>query len=171
MNGSTIHASRLLSPSRGALVKDITHFHFCCGIGGAAKGFNKASPRVGAFSARFRCLGGVDVSRSAILDFDRQAGVRGTVMDLFTREQYAAFHDKEPPAGWREAGPEDIRRAAGNERPNIVFISSPCKGASGLLSEKMSQTAKYQALNSLTLRCVWLMCEAWADDAVDLIVF
>lgn len=171
MNGSTIHASRLLSPSRGALVKDITHFHFCCGIGGAAKGFNKASPRVGAFSARFRCLGGVDVSPSAIRDFDRQAGVRGTVMDLFTREQYAAFHGKEPPAGWREAGPEDIRRVAGNERPNIVFISSPCKGASGLLSEKMSQTAKYQALNSLTLRCVWLMCEAWADDPVDLIVF
>ncbi|MFC5510370.1 DNA cytosine methyltransferase [Massilia jejuensis] len=153
------------------LTKEIKHFHFCCGIGGAAKGFNKANPRVGVLAARFRCLGGVDVDPSAIRDFDRLVGVPGTVMDLFTRNQYIAFHGKEPPAAWREMGPADIRRAAGNERPNIVFISSPCKGASGLLSEKMSQTAKYQALNELTLRCIWLMVEAWADDPVDLIVF
>lgn len=153
------------------LRSEFTHFHFCCGIGGAAKGFNKAEPRVGGLTARFRCLGGIDVSPSAIRDFDRLTGARGTVMDLFTKEQYTAFHGKQPPGGWREALPADIRRAADNERPNVVFISSPCKGASGLLSEKMSQTAKYQALNSLTLRCVWLMCEAWADDPVDLIVF
>ncbi|MBM2607075.1 DNA cytosine methyltransferase, partial [Pseudomonas sp. BIS1] len=56
-------------------------------------------------------------------------------------------------------------------RPDAVFISSPCKGASGLLSEKMSLTPKYQALNELTLRCIWLMGEAWADDPVPLIVF
>jgi len=156
---------------RDTLTQEITHFHFCCGIGGAAKGFNKASPRVGSLAARFRCLGGVDVSPSAIRDFNRMVGVPGTVMDLFTRGQYTAFHGAEPPAGWQEMGPADIRRAAGNERPNIVFISSPCKGASGLLSEKMSQTAKYQALNELTLRCIWLMAEAWADDPVELIVF
>jgi site-specific DNA-cytosine methylase len=156
---------------RETLTQEITHFHFCCGIGGGAKGFNKASPRVGAMAARFRCLGGVDVSPSAIRDFDRIAGVPGTVMDLFSRGQYTAFHGKEPPADWREMGPADIRRAAGNEHPNIVFISSPCKGASGLLSEKMSLTAKYQALNELTLRCIWLMAEAWADDPVELIVF
>lgn len=52
-----------------------------------------------------------------------------------------------------------------------MFISSPCKGASGLLSEKLSLTPKYQALNELTLRCIWLMGEAWADDPVPLIVF
>ena len=51
-----------------------------------------------------------------------------------------------------------------------MFISSPCKGASGL-SEALSRTPKYQALNELTLRCVWLMCEAWKDDPVELIVF
>lgn len=158
-------------PRDATLTREVTHFHFCCGIGGAAKGFNKANPRVGAVAARFRCLGGVDVSPSAIRDFDRLVGVPGTVMDLFTREQYIAFHGKEPPAEWREMGPADIRRAACNERPNIVFISSPCKGASGLLSETMSQTPKYQALNELTLRCIWLMAEAWADDPVDLIVF
>jgi site-specific DNA-cytosine methylase len=152
-------------------IREVKHFHFCCGIGGAAKGFNKANPRVGSLEARFRCLGGVDVDPSAIRDFDRLVGVPGTVMDLFTREQYIAFHGKEPPADWREMGAADIRRAAGNERPNIVFISSPCKGGSGLLSEEKSKTPKYQALNELTLRCVWLMCEAWGDDPVDLIVF
>jgi site-specific DNA-cytosine methylase len=52
-----------------------------------------------------------------------------------------------------------------------VFISSPCKGASGLLSEALSLTPKYQALNELTLRCVWLMCEAWQHNPVSLIVF
>ncbi|KVE42790.1 hypothetical protein, partial [Burkholderia sp. BDU5] len=77
----------------------------------------------------------------------------------------------EPPAGWREATPEDVRRAAGYQHPHCVFISSPCKGASGLLSETLSRTPKYQALNELTLRCVWLMCEAWKDDPVELIVF
>lgn len=35
----------------------------------------------------------------------------------------------------------------------------------------MSLTPKYQALNELTLRCIWLMGEAWADDPVPLIVF
>ncbi|MGT2493066.1 DNA cytosine methyltransferase [Cupriavidus basilensis] len=94
-----------------------------------------------------------------------------TVMDLFTRAMYTAFHAKEPPAGWREATAADIRRAANNEHPHCVFISSPCKGASGLLSEALSRTPKYQALNELTLRCVWLMCEAWKDDPVELIVF
>ena len=156
---------------RETLTREFTHFHFCCGIGGGAKGFNKANPRVGAMAARFRCLGGVDVSPAAIRDFNRIAGVPGTVMDLFSRGQYIAFHGKEPSADWREMGPADIRRAAGNERPNVVFISSPCKGASGLLSETMSLTPKYQALNELTLRCIWLMAEAWADDPVDLIVF
>ena len=90
---------------RDTLTQEFTHFHFCCGIGGGAKGFNKANPRVGAMSARFRCLGGVDVSPAAIRDFNRIAGVPGTVMDLFSRGQYVAFHGKEPPAVWREMGP------------------------------------------------------------------
>ncbi|GAB7544044.1 hypothetical protein CS8_037160 [Cupriavidus sp. 8B] len=52
-----------------------------------------------------------------------------------------------------------------------MFISSPCKGAPGLLSEALSRTPKYQALNELTLRCVWLICKAWKDKPVKLIVF
>ncbi|HCF4732903.1 TPA: DNA cytosine methyltransferase [Pseudomonas aeruginosa] len=151
--------------------RTLYHFHFCCGLGGGAKGFNRARPRVGNVEAQWECLGGIDVDPAGLADFSRLAGVPGTLLDLFTRDQYIHFHGTEPPAGWREATPEDIRRAAQGKRPDAVFISSPCKGASGLLSEKLSLTPKYQALNELTLRCIWLMGEAWADDPVPLIVF
>ncbi|WP_210014606.1 DNA cytosine methyltransferase [Pseudomonas palmensis] len=149
----------------------LKHFHLCCGLGGGAKGFNKSKPIVGNLQAEWQCIGGVDVDPAGLADFERLSGAKGTMLDLFTRDQYTRFHGKEPPLGWREATPEDIRRAAGGQRPDAVFISSPCKGASGLLSEKMSLTPKYQALNELTLRCIWLFGEAWADDPVPLLVF
>ncbi|MEJ5039147.1 DNA cytosine methyltransferase [Pseudomonas sp. MYb398] len=149
----------------------LKHFHMCCGLGGGAKGFNKSKPIVGNLQAEWQCIGGVDVDPAGLADFKQLSGVTGTLLDLFTRDQYTRFHGKEPPPGWREATPEDIRRAAGGQRPDAVFISSPCKGASGLLSEKMSLTPKYQALNELTLRCIWLFGEAWADDPVPLLVF
>jgi site-specific DNA-cytosine methylase len=150
---------------------EIRHFHLFCGLGGGARGFNRGEARVGSLQARFRCLGGIDCDAAAIRDFTRLSGVPGTVRDLFDREQYAAFHGQEPPADWREAGPDDIRSAAGNERPHIVFLSAPCKGFSGLLSESKSGTDRYQALNRLTVRGVWLMLEAWADDPPELVVF
>jgi site-specific DNA-cytosine methylase len=153
------------------LKRTLYHFHFCCGLGGGAKGFNEAKPVVGNVQAQWECLGGIDVDAAGLRDFQQLAGVPGTLLDLFTRDQYIRFHGKEPPAGWREATPEDIRKAAKGKRPDAVFISSPCKGASGLLSEQLAQTPKYQALNELTLRCIWLMGEAWADDPVSLIVF
>lgn len=151
--------------------RTLYHFHFCCGLGGGAKGFNRSRPRVGNVEAHWECLGGIDVDAGVLRDFAKLAGVPGTQLDLFTRDQYIRFHGKEPPAGWREATPEDIRRAAGGKRPDCVFISSPCKGASGLLSEEKAKTPRYQALNELTLRCIWLMGEAWADDPVPLIAF
>ncbi len=150
---------------------EITHFHLFAGLGGAAMGFNRGSARVGNLVAKFRCIGGVDVDPAAMRDFKRLAGVEGTVLDLFDREQYIAFHGHEPPAGWVEATPQDIQRAAGYERPAAVVCSAPCKGFSGLLSEEKSKTAKYQALNRLTLRGIWLMLEAWSDDPPELVVF
>ena len=150
---------------------EIKHFHLFCGIGGGAIGFNKARANVGALTARFRCLGGVDCEPSVIQDFNKHVGVPGTVLDLFDREQYRDFHGEEPPSGWKEATPDDIRKAAGNERPNIVFTSAPCKGFSGLLSTKKSTSKKYQALNRLTLRGVWLTLEAWQDNPPEFILF
>lgn len=150
---------------------DVRHFHLFAGLGGGARGFNRGEARVGQLQARFRCIGGIDVDPAAMRDFQRLAGVPGTVLDMFDREQFTAFHGHEPPAEWREATPQDIQRAAGGERPHIVFLSAPCKGFSGLLSETKSKTAKYQALNRLTLRGVWLMLEAWADDPPELVLF
>lgn len=150
---------------------EIRHFHLFCGLGGGAKGFNRGHARVGNLVARYRCIGGVDVDAAAIRDFNRAAGVHGTVLDMFDREQYQAFHGCEPPATWCEATPEDIRRAAGGEYPDIVFLSAPCKGFSGLLSENRSRSDKYQALNRLTLRGIWLMLEAFRDELPRLIAF
>ncbi|HDR9133222.1 DNA cytosine methyltransferase [Burkholderia vietnamiensis] len=146
-------------------------FTMCSGLGGGAKGFQEAMSQVGEKIATWRCIGGIDNDPAACRDFKSLVGVDCTLMDLFTRAQYTAFNVAEPPEGWREVTPDDVRRAAGYEHPHCVFISSPCKGASGLLSETLSRTPKYQALNELTLRCVWLMCEAWKDDPVELIVF
>ncbi|MDF3917481.1 DNA cytosine methyltransferase [Salinicola salarius] len=151
--------------------REIRHFHLFCGLGGGAAGFNRGNARVGNMQARFRCIGGIDVDAGAIADFQRLTGTPGTVMDLFDRDQYRTFHGAEPPPGWREMTPADIHAAAGNERPHIVFLSAPCKGFSGLLSQTRSSTPKYQALNRLTLRGMWLTLEAFADDPPELIIF
>lgn len=152
-------------------VREIRHFHLFGAIGGGADGFNKGEARIGNMVAKYRCIGSVDVDAAANRDFERRIGVKATTLDLFDRSQYIDFNGKEPPADWREATPGDIRAAAGHEFPHIVFLSAPCKGFSGLLSENRSRTDKYQALNRLTLRGVWLMLEAFGDNPPELIIF
>ncbi|MFT0547820.1 DNA cytosine methyltransferase [Allopusillimonas ginsengisoli] len=149
----------------------ITHFHMFFGLGSGAAGFQDAQPEVSGLQGRMVCLGGMDVDPAGAEDFHRLVGVRGTVRDLFSRQQYLAWHGKEPPAGWVEAMPEDVRAAAQHQVPDIVFLSAPCKGFSGLLPAAHAKTARYQALNELTLRGVWLMLEAWANDPVPVILF
>jgi site-specific DNA-cytosine methylase len=146
------------------------HAHLACGIGAGARGFNMANPRIGSVSARFECAGGIDVDAGAIRNFERLTGAKGTVMDLFSRDQYTAFHGREPPADWHEASPADVFAAFG---PNldVCFASMPCKGFSGLLSQKQSETHRYQALNGLTLRGVWLLLEAYKHDPVPVVLF
>ena len=152
-------------------VVDIKHFHMFCGLGGGAAGFNRANPRVGNMSGKFRCIGGVDSDPAGLRDFERLTGTKGTLLDLFSEEQYLAFHGCRPPSGWREATAADIRAAAGGEYPNVIFLSPPCKGFSGLLAETKSKTDRYQALNALTLRGVWLMLEAFKGDPPEMILF
>ncbi|GGN55565.1 hypothetical protein B2G71_19635 [Novosphingobium sp. PC22D] len=151
-------------------VREIRHAHLFCGIGGGARGFNKASPRVGNTLARFVCVGGIDVDAGAIRNFSRITGCQGTVMDLFDREQYMMWHGREPANDWQEAIPADIRKAFGPV-VDVAFLSAPCKGFSGLLSAAQSKTDKYQALNRLTLRGVWLMLEAYKDNPIPVILF
>lgn len=143
---------------------DIRHFQLFCGIGAGGKGFNRGRARVGNLTAQFRCIGGIDSNPAAIADFKTMAGVDGTLLDLFSREQYTAWHGHEPPPGWVEVCPADLRRAAGGEFPHIIFTSPPCKGFSGLLPQAISITEKYQALNLLTLRGIWLSLEAFKEN-------
>jgi site-specific DNA-cytosine methylase len=150
---------------------EVLHFHLFCGLGGGALGFNRGRAELGNLRAKFRCIGGVDNSPAAVRDFHRLTGSHATVLDMFDRAQYEAFHGQAPPDDWREATPDDIKRAARGERPHIAFLSAPCKGFSGLLSSAKSGSHKYQALNQLTLRGIWLMLEAWADDPIELIIF
>jgi site-specific DNA-cytosine methylase len=160
------------SPIDGASdLRIYNHGHLFCGLGGGAKGYNRGRAQLGPVGARMRCIGGVDVDPAAIRDFERLSGVRGTVLDMFTLEQFAAFHGRMPPAHWRQAVPNDIRVAFGGEHPHVLFLSAPCKGFSGLLSEKLSRSARYQALNQLTLRGIWLALEAFQDDPVEFFVF
>ncbi len=150
---------------------EIRHAGMFSGLGAGARGFNQARPDIGTAQATYRCIGGIDVDPAAIADFNRIAGVPGTVMDLFDLEQYRAFWGCEPPTGWREATTTDIHRAFGGERPHVMFLSAPCKGFSGLMAESKSRTDKYQALNRLTLRGIWLMLEAYRDDPVEIVLF
>lgn len=151
---------------------EMLHGHLFCGLGGGKEGLNEATAEVDGFKAVGRCIGGIDVDPKAIEKFNKIGpGRPGTVIDLMSLEQYIAFHDKRPPPGWREAIAADIHTAFGNERPDVGFLSAPCKGFSGLLSELKSLSAKYQALNHLTLRGIWLFLEAYKDDPVPVILF
>lgn len=147
------------------------HFHLFCGSGGGAIGFNRGHARHGKLEASMRCIGGIDVDPGAIRDFTRFVGVEGTALDLFDEAQYRAFHGKAPPAGWREATADDIRAAAHGEDPDVVFLSAPCKGFSGLLNAAAAASGKYQALNRLTVRGMRLMLEAFEHNPPALIIF
>lgn len=153
------------------MISDINHFHLFSGAGVGAAGMQDAQPEIPGLRGRMVCLGGIDVDAAGAADFHQFTGVRCTVRDMFSRQQYTAFHGCAPADGWVEVVPADIQAAAGGRRPNIMFLSAPCKGFSGLLSHSRSLTAKYQALNELTLRGVWLALEAWKDDPVEVILF
>ena len=150
----------------GGRAFEATHFHVYCGIGGGAKGFNAADVRANGLSLRYRCLGGIDSNPDAVADFGKLAGVPGTLLDLFSEDQYVRFHGHEPPKGWREATSADVLAASRNETADVTFLSPPCKGLSGLMSDTKAATEKYRALNDLTVRGIWLTLEACASTGV-----
>lgn len=151
--------------------QQVTHFHLFGGSGSGAAGFKDADPTIGAIKGEMVLLGGIDVDRRACADFKMLTGVAQACVDMFSLQQYLAWHGHMPPEGWREASADTVRAAAQWRFPDIVFLSAPCKGFSGLLPSAHASTLKYQALNELTLRGVWLMLEAFADDLPGLIVF
>lgn len=151
--------------------QEVTSFFLFGGSGAGAAGFKDADPSIGNIKGRMVILGGIDVDRMACADFRMLTGVDQACVDLFSLQQYQAWHGRMPPAGWSEATVDTVRAAAQRQFPDVVFLSAPCKGFSGLQSPTRAATAKYVALNELTLRGVWLMLEAFADDLPGLIVF
>jgi site-specific DNA-cytosine methylase len=157
------------APTHG--VVEILHYHPCAGLGGGAKGFQNARIQLGMLQGRYRCIGGFDNNPAACKDFLKLTGVPLPQLDLFSYDQYCAYHGHVPPPGWREATVADIHRTAGYQTPNVIFASMPCKGFSGLLSQEKSLTAKYQALNALALRGIALSLEAFEDNPAEIILF
>jgi site-specific DNA-cytosine methylase len=147
-----------------SMIQDYTVLHLFSGIGGAALGFQQSEGEWKGIPGRFYTLAGIDCDQEACQDFETLTRAPAVCMDLFTRQDYELFHGKQQPADWREAVPEDIRKATGRISPDVVFLSPPCKGFSGLLPSEKSKSGKYQALNRLVPRGLQLVLEAFRDD-------
>ncbi len=147
-----------------------TVLHLFGGLGGAALGMQNAETEYRGVHANFMTIGGIDCDLDACKDFEMLTGAPAFQMDLFAREDYISFHGQEPPAGWREIIPEDLRELTGGINPDVLFLSPPCKGFSGLLPSKSAQSEKYQALNRLTVRGIRLALEAFKNDLPGIIL-
>ena len=119
-----------------------TVLHLFAGAGGGALGFQRAG---------FTSVGNLDFDPVACAALEYLTGERATVADLGVMS------------------PAELR-AACTGRPDVVFTSPPCKGNSGCLPAAVAATEKYQAMNELAFRGVWLALEAWPERPPALIV-
>jgi len=123
-----------------------TVFFAFAGIGGGAIGFQQASATLAkhGLKGRFRVIGAFDFDAGAAADFELLTGVKCEVVDV------------------RAMTPASLR-ALCPRRPDVVFGSAPCKGASPLLSNTLAETEKYQEMNELMLVWTRLMLAAWGE--------
>ena len=82
--------------------QDVKNFFLFGGSGAGAAGFKDADPTIGTIKGRMVVLGGIDVDPLACEDFHMLTGVRQACVDLFSLQQYRAWHGRMPPEGWRE---------------------------------------------------------------------
>lgn len=143
--------------------------HLFCGIGGGALGFQQSRGEYRGIKARFHTIAGIDCDPEACEDFENLTGARTIQMDLFNKADYVAYHGKQPPPGWKEVTPLDLRQSV-RETPDMIFMSPPCKGFSSLLPQKTAKSEKYEALNRLVTRGMFLALEAWKDNLPGLIL-
>jgi hypothetical protein len=107
----------------------------------------------------------------ALKNFERLTGVKGTLLDLFSREQYIAFHGHEPPAGWREVMPADISAGASGRASTIVL---PVGAVQGLLRPALEEVEDRQISGAqrADVRGMWLaLLEAFKDEPIPIILF
>lgn len=144
--------------------------HLFSGIGGGALGFQQATEEWKGIRGEFETLAGIDNDPEACADFRALTGAPAHCMDLFSPEDYVAFHGQKPPNEWKEVLPGDLLKATNGRCPDVIFTSPPCKGFSGLLPSKSASSDKYQALNRLTVRGIFLALEAYKHDLPGLIL-
>lgn len=113
------------------------------GIGVGARGFMEALGRLVVDAADALETPGVAAEPQICADFEYLTGAPALCADLHTLT------------------PAELRAAWGDEAPDCIFSSPPCKGFSGLLSAARANEAKYQKLNELVLKCIFLACETW----------
>ncbi len=131
------------------------------GIGGFSAGLMTSKVEAYGKVHDFKILCSIDFDPIACKNHDLITGEQTSVcMDLFDRDQYRIWNDCEPPDDWQEVTPWDVWVAFGEQVPDYIFLSPPCKGFSGLLPSKSAESNKYQALNLLTLRGLTLCLEA-----------
>ena len=122
---------------------EYTIFHFFAGIGGKGLGAAHSIARRGDHEATFRTIGGIDNDPLACRDFEMLVGAPCHEADVHKME------------------PADLLRMGGEQSPDAIMLSPPCKGLSALLSSKKAQEEKYQEMNQLMLRALFLVCSTW----------
>jgi site-specific DNA-cytosine methylase len=154
------------------VIKERTAAILFGGIGGFSAGLKQSMVEAYGNLHRFRILCSIDFDPVACRNHDIISGEQTAVqMDLFNRDQYRKWFGHEPPKDWREVTPWDIWKAFGEQVPDYIFLSPPCKGFSGLLPSKSAQSEKYQALNLLTLRGLELCLQACLEYGGELPMF
>lgn len=113
------------------------------GLGAGARGFLDARVRLFGSDITFECLGGIDNDPRACEDFEYLTDSPAWCADI------------------TDVLPSDLVARYGPEAPDCVFLSPPCKGASGLLPKALSGTEKYQRMNELALVWIETMLAAW----------
>jgi site-specific DNA-cytosine methylase len=158
---------------------------FFCGAGGMVGGYEAARAEMAGVRGRFKTVLAVDVWPVAAQSCERMNGVRVEVADLFTADQYVQFHaarpcwcgsraalgacHASPPPAWVEFQPADLRRLC-PEGVRVLKGSPPCNGFSRLLGADAAAAEKYQALNGLVVRWLWLWLEAFPECPPELIL-
>lgn len=117
--------------------------HIFCGIGGKGLGAARAIARYGDVEASFETIGGIDFDPQACKDFEMLVGAPALCADV---------HELEP---------ADLVKFLGPVAPDVIMMSPPCKGFSGLLSAKRAKEPKYQRMNALMERALFLLLSAW----------
>lgn len=117
--------------------------HIFCGIGGKGLGAARAIARHGDIEATFETIGGIDFDPLACRDFEMLVGAPTLCADV---------HELEP---------ADLLRFFGPVAPDAIMMSPPCKGFSGLLSAKRAAEPKYQKMNALMERALFLVLSTW----------